>query len=484
MKNLKKVFIALLLFLGTLTFVGCSTTTENTTQSTTQSTTTTEQQKLATPTNFTISEKGIATWDAVEGATQYRLNFVNNETNVSMKRVSSENSIDINSLDLPEATYNIFIQAIGNNSESDYTAVPVVYEVLPQAVKQVLEGEELIDGLYVKWLGRNEYNANKQINMMYHSASSFEFKAVGSEVTVELYATRTDVETALPYIVIMVDDNYDARLRMPLTQEMNTINIGEVMAEKGVTINDDLVHTFSIYKSTESTDSHIGLKKITTNGELYQEVVYKERLIEFIAASSSTGYGNLVLGGTKTSSNSDCMSAFSYLTARALNADIHIYSASGWAVKQSAWHSAEQNLYNAYKKIDFNSSKAWDFTKYTPDCIVINLGTNDLSYLQTLSGTLYDQKVAEFKQQYVDFLNFLYQTYPNVKIVMLYGLMVETDIYTYTEEIYETAKATIPTLSIIKFVGDKKGAGSHPSLECHAQIAEALTAKIRQEMGW
>ena len=481
MKGLKKVTIAFMLFLCGLVFVGCGNeTTTTTTTTVTTTTTTTTQQKLATPTNFTISANGVASWDAVEGALRYRLNFVNNETNASIKRVSEETSIEIASLDLPEAVYNVFIQAVGNGTESDYTAEPVTYEVLPEQAKQVLEGEELIDGLYVKWLGRNEYDSSKKLNMMYHSASSFEFKAVGSEVNVELFATRYSMANSRPYIVVMVDDDYENRVRIGLEQEYTTLNIGQYAP------NDGLLHTYSVYKSTESTDSHIGLKKIQTNGELIQEVVYKDRLIEFIAASSSTGYGNLVIGGTKTSANSDCMSAFSYLTARALNADINIYSASGWGVKASQWTSPNSlNLYDAYKKIDFYSTKDWDFTQITPDVIVINLGTNDWSYInQATDANVRAQRVEDFKNQYVDFLNFLHQVYPNTQIIMFYGLMNETNIYGYTEEIYQTAKETIPTLEIIQVQGDGRGAASHPSKESHAQVAELLIAKVKSVMGW
>ena len=58
---------------------------------------------------------------------------------------------------------------------------------------------------------------------MYHSASAFEVKFTGTEVTVELYATKYNNVKTQPYYVAMIDDDYENRVRVALTKEYTTV---------------------------------------------------------------------------------------------------------------------------------------------------------------------------------------------------------------------------------------------------------------------
>lgn len=448
---------------------------------------TTESKKLATPTNLTVTEN-IATWDVVENAVKYRLNIVN-EANVETKRVVTTNEADLNSFDLAYGKYTLFIQAMASKdsglSDSDYTTEAVAFELVEHIEEvKALSGETLINGDYVKWLGRTTYDEDLGLNLIFHSGSSFEVKVMGSQVTCELYATKHNNSNARPYYVYMIDNDYENRVRAGLFDMYTTLTVDLP--------NDGKVHTFTLYKSSESTDSHMGLKSISTDGTFIKGVEFRDRKIEFIAASSSTGYGNLTTSNvSKTSENSDCMQAFSYYTASALNADMSIYSASGWGVKFSAWTSPNSlNAFDAYKYVDFsyymkNIDKKWDITQFTPDVIIINFGTNDWSYIKMGKDVNEkDQRMEAFINQYVDFLSYLHNIYPECKIIMMYGLMGEKDIYAASETIYEKAKVNNPGLGIIKVQGDAKGSNSHPSVASHKKVSEDLIAKIKEETGW
>ena len=321
--------------------------------------------------------------------------------------------------------------------------------------------------------------------MIYHSASSFEVKFQGSKVQFELYATKFNDTSHKPYIVVMVDDNYETRLRLVVNEKFkvfDTLDLGFTGLDDGNT------HTLTVYKSTESIDSHLGLKSVTTDGTFVPGIEYKDRHIEFIAASSSTGHGNLGSPTvSKSTDNSDCMQAFSYLTARALNSEISIYSASGWGVKFSRWTNPNTlNLFDAYKKVDFFSDEMWNVSNIIPDVIVINLGTNDWSYINNATDAAErDNRMEQFKNQYVDFLNYLHHAYPDCKIIIFYGLMNEGQAsYDATVEIYNRALPTIPGLAKIQVSGDGQGSAGHPSVKSHKDVAQLLIAKIKQEMGW
>ncbi len=467
---IKKQNILIILVLMIFSLVGCKDKGED------------KLKKLSVPTNFQITGD-TASWDEVKFAKTYRLSFTSGD--VTMKRVVEETSVDLTTLSLPEGTYQVNIQAVGDRTnDSDYTTTNLTYTA--KNLKKVTEfsGRDMLDSLYVKWNGRTLFNETKQLNMVYHSASGFEVRFKGESVTTRLYATNYTNGSTRPYVVIVVDEDFENMRRVALTAQYTDL----VLVEG---ILDDAIHKVTLYKSTESTDSHIGVEKISTTGEFIQDIDLKERKIEFIAASSSTGYGDLAASSsvTKTSENSDCMQAFSGITARMLNADFSIYAASGWGVKASSWTNSGENLFDAYKKYDFRGEGKevpYVYSSFIPDVIVINLGTNDYSYINAGSTeAIKHQRLIDFKEQYSAFLEFLHDIYPNCHIVILHGVMNEAkEITESTIQIYEGLKNKIENLSIIKINGDGKGSNSHPSLASHQNIAEKLVAHIKEQVGW
>lgn len=440
-------------------------------------------EKLPTPTNLKLVDT-VLSWNSVDGAVKYRLNLKYGEDN--MKRIVNEPSVDLNSLDLEPGTYLVSVQAIGSkDNDSDYSETSIEYVQKNMNIVNNLSGTEMLDSLYVKWNGRTLYNEDKSLNMVYHSASGFEVKFMGTKVTTRLYATNYSDAAHRPYIVIVLDDDYDNMVRIGLNTRYTDLTLVE-------NINDNLEHKIALYKSTESIDSHIGVENIITDGEFISGIDIKDHKIEFIAASSSTGYGNLASkpSEAKTSANSDCMQAFAAITARKLNADFQIFSASGWGVKASLYANPGENIYNAYKYYDFRGEAkdiSYSFNKFTPNVIVVNLGTNDYSYANQagISDAEKLQRLEEFKAQYMAFIEYIHAIYPSAHIVLFHGLMNENKAITSaTEEMYEILLPKVKNLSIIKVSGDAQGSNSHPSVASHKSVANLLVAHIKKELGW
>lgn len=439
-------------------------------------------KELSAPLDFTINESVIS-FSSVEGATKYRAVFTS-QTNVVMKRFVNSGD-DINSLNIPEGIYSVAVQAMNDSAESALSNT-VEYKQKDLYMVKSIEKEALIDGNYIKWMGRTSYNQTTCENTMYYSAAGFEVNVKKDEepltASCVITGTNTSDSAKRPYIVLVLDDNFDNVITIALSSQSTVVNL---IGNDGYTVTDDEVHKVSLYKRSESIDSHIALKSIETNGKFVSGVSYKERKIEVIAASSSTGYGNLS-NTTKTTSNSDCLNAFAFLSARSLNSEINIVSASGWGISASRWTSPNTiNMHDQYKYVDVFSNELWDTTRYTPDVIVTNFGTNDSSYIEAATTPSEKAKRTEnFIATYVDFLNNLHKTYPSAKIIILYGLMLESKIYDNTVEIYNRALELIPDLAILKVQGDAKGYNSHPSVASHKLIAVELTNKIKEVTGW
>jgi hypothetical protein len=454
---MKKLLIFLLIILGCF-FVGC-------------------ESALSTPNNFTI-DGHMATWDEVPGV-NYRLEFINTETQATFRRVVTTNSVDLNTLSLPEGDYMVRIQSLKGGKNSPYSEDFSYHQEDLTAVSEISD-ITLTNGVYLKWMGRTYYNQETGINMIYHSASGFEVKFLGTSVTATLTATKYDDPAHRPYVVIVVDDDLENSRRVALDKATQQLVLADEL-ENGE-------HKVALYKSTESIDSHIGLVRITTDGKFLPGVEYKSRKIEVIAASSSTGYGNLGNNNVnKTSENSDAMRAFAFLTAQALDAEINIIAASGWGCKFSRWtNPMTKNMFDAYKKVDVESQIDWTPSAYVPDVVVMNLGTNDESYVSYMAQNEQERAnlMQEFIDQYLAFINYIHGLYPNAKIVILYGLMKESRIYDQTVAIYNQAKESIDDIYLLQLFGDQAGCSAHPSAASHAQIANGLTNKIKEITGW
>ncbi len=435
-----------------------------------------EPEKLDAPTGLAI-EDGYIFFDVLGATDDYRIKF-ENETNVIEKDI--ECGATIAELLIPEGRYQVSIKALGdgvNFTDSDYSD-PIEYT--KEKVYMELKEKELVNGGYIKWMGRTYYNEDKKVNEVYHSASGFELFFKGTEVVATITATNSSNSAMRPIIVIVIDDDFNHAKTIALdkpTQEITLVSGNSDARE----------HKIDLYKRSESIDSHIAIENIKTDGVFIKKIENKALKLEFIAASSSTGYGNLGKPSSsgKTTENSDALQGFAFLTAQALNADISIFSASGWGCAFSKWTSPNTlNVADAYKNVDFNSKIPWIHGYYVPDVVVVNLGTNDWSYIN--AATTADEKDArmtQFQRKYISFLQELHDYYPDAQIIVLYGLMNESSIYEVTESIVATAKISIPNLVSIKINGDAGGYNSHPSVASHKKIAETLTKFIKDTLG-
>ena len=433
-------------------------------------------EKLDVPTGLDI-EDGYIFFDMMASTDDYVLKFVSGEDEFERGIMVGAT---ISELLIPNGTYKVSIKAKGdgkNYSDSDYSE-PI--DFVKETTYMELKEKDLVNAGYIKWMGRTYYNEDKKANEVYHSASGFELFFKGTTVTATITATNYNSSTYRPYIVIGVDDDFDHATTLALDKASQEVTL--------VSGNSDLLeHKVDLYKRSESIDSHIAIVDIKTDGVFIQKIVEKELKLEFIAASSSTGYGNLGSPSSagKTTENSDCLQGFAFLTAKALNADINIFSASGWGCAFSQWTTPKTaNVPDEYKMVDFKSSVPWIHGYYVPDVVVVNLGTNDWSYINAAkTAEEKDNLMNEFQKKYSAFLKELHGYYPDAQIIVLYGLMNETSVYEITESIVNTARIAIPNLVSIQINGDAGGYNSHPSVASHKRIAETLTNFIKETLG-
>ena len=226
------------------------------------------------------------------------------------------------------------------------------------------------------------------------------------------------------------------------------------------------------------------------------------RKIEFIGNSITCGYGN---EGLKKEEHFDYATenhyySYASITARNLDAQHWVVARSGIGAYRNyngpKTGNPESNMLAQYEHIGYAwkpelrkeatfLSEKWDFNRYQPDVVCINLGTNDLS------TSNYDVKLL--KQNYHKLLKTVRQHNPNAKIVFLTGTMLynkemELQRQILNEVAAESKKAgdkEIYRFDMAPISGDEwYGNDWHPNVYMDEKMAGELTAYLRSLMNW
>jgi lysophospholipase L1-like esterase len=138
---------------------------------------------------------------------------------------------------------------------------------------------------------------------------------------------------------------------------------------------------------------------------------------------------------------------------------------------------------------------AWDFSRYTPDIIVINLGTNDFS-----TGLTADELVAMregYRLAYSKFLTHLRTVHPLATLIGAVGPMM-SDGYPTGYQAWTSVRADVKSVvDALTTSGDNNvfyfeftpqtspyGEDWHPTLATHQRMAAQLVTFIKQTKSW
>lgn len=213
--------------------------------------------------------------------------------------------------------------------------------------------------------------------------------------------------------------------------------------------------------------------------------------IEFIGNSITCGYGIEAKSEAEHYSEKTANFYYTYAarTARNLNAQALVVARSGIGVYRSyngpqTGDAVNMNTEYPYTLL-YNDKYKWDFTRYIPDVVCINLGTNDTSTQGADSLLL----LKGFKQLYQQ----VRSHYSKAKIVLLCGCMMTG------EQLRSAQQALNATANYAHQQGDVEvyrfdftphdgslgyGADWHPSMRQHEKMANELTTYLKTLMNW
>jgi lysophospholipase L1-like esterase len=236
----------------------------------------------------------------------------------------------------------------------------------------------------IKYIGRWD-NSNLSNVKSYWSGAYFRVNFTGTTVSIKLAATVNMFAT-----IDGVTKYYPS--------VNGTVNLTSTPLASGT-------HSLRVAARSEyDTIQFQGL--VLSSGASTQAPAAKSKLIEFI--------GDSITAGCCTLSNY-VLDNYAWLTGEALNADHTQVAFSGICLQDAFACYSENNIgmsaqFFKLQTVHYLNSLAWDFNRYQPNQVVINLGTNDSN-----AGV----SDSAFQSTYTTFLQNVRAKYPNAEIYVL-----------------------------------------------------------------
>jgi len=248
-------------------------------------------------------------------------------------------------------------------------------------------------------------------------------------------------------------------------------------------------HTVELYRRTEATLGVATFMGFDFGGGTLLAPPLPRRRIEVIGDSIACGYGNegADMNCSFSADTANHYLAFAALTARALEAELSTVAWSGKGVVcnyGAAPASSEDPLPLYYDRtLPHDATSKWNFERFSPDAVVVNLGTNDFSPSSAPSQPAFETAYAALLQR-------IRAAYPRAYVLCTNGPMLSgsalSTLTRYVENVIDVlADPKISSFDITPQDGsDGYGCDWHPSLARHQKVAATVTAAIKAKLPW
>ena len=353
--------------------------------------------------------------------------------------------------------------------------------ILLIAVTTVGNGQNLIsfDQKSIAYMGRIE-TVEKQCVNIFWPGTSVTLNFDGTDAKAIL---KNGKGTTYFYSIIDGDSEHAKRIKP------DTIKTSYILAsglKRGR-------HTIQLFKLTDNTTvtSFYGFELNDGAGVLKPDRPGNKK-IEFYGNSITAGHGVDVPAGTNDSGAPEFFNnylTYAARTARHYNAQYSCISRSGIGVMLSWFPVIMPEMYDRLNPGDPNSK--WDFSKYTPDIVVINLFQND-SWL--INNPKHEQFKARFgtnrpdeKQivgSYRDLVSKIRSKYPKASIICVLGSMDATQKGSPWPGYIETAVRSLSDPKIYTHFFAYKNTPGHPKAAEQEVMANDLIEFIDKNIRW
>lgn len=354
------------------------------------------------------------------------------------------------------------------------------------------------------FFGRTLYEEKTDTVFFNWTGSGFEvaFEATKLEVVLLTLESANPFEgTLCPIVSVFLDAEESPVQEIYLNQPETRLTLHESSLPER--------HRIRVVKRTENDKGKVGVSDIAIDGAFLPLETDQTRLrLEFIGDSISCGFGNEASKreGLFVPMEENGCKTYCAVAAKLLDAEYHNISVSGISlcapldpdfqlvipefdglrVRVKAMEDFYDYTDRVYEETcgKVGGFTPWDFSRYQPDAIIINLGTNDSYRIKAAGNSL--AEVAHFERRYEDFIRRIRERNGSKPIIgCTLGPM---DYYLYdniVEAVRSYKNATgDERVFCYKFGGiypmqEGFGTGDHPSLITHARMGRELSELLK-----
>lgn len=331
----------------------------------------------------------------------------------------------------------------------------------------------------IAYMGRIETVENQCVRIFWPGTSA----TLNFEGTEAKAILKNEDGTTYFYAIVDGDSEHAKKIKPDTIKTSYTLASG---LKKGK-------HSVQIYKLTDNTTvtSFYGFE-LNDGARVLNRDRAEKKKIEFYGNSITAGHGVDVPDGQNDSGDPRFFNnylTYAGRTARHYNAQYSCISRSGIGVMLSWFPVIMPEMYDRLNPGDPDSK--WDFSKYTPDVVVINLFQND-SWLINNPG--HEQFKARFGKTrpdeqtiikaYRDLVSKIREKYPKASIVCALGSMDATQKGSRWPGYIETAVKGLSDSKIYTHFFPYKNTGGHPKVAEQKAMADDLIGFIDKNIRW
>ena len=309
----------------------------------------------------------------------------------------------------------------------------------------------------------------------------------GTSASINFYGTgvkaRIKDEHGENFINVIVDGKVTSVLHPDSIQKEYTLASGLSTGK----------HSLELFKRTEWTMGKTWLYEFTLDkgsSTLAPSPVSKRKM-EFFGNSITCAYAVIDTTGQDrgTAPYENAWLSYATLTAQHFNADFNLIARSGIGITVSWFPLIMPEMYDRLDPTD--SESKWDFSKYQPDVVVVNLFQNDC-WITKLPQN--DQFKARFGDKpptdeqiikaYKDFVKSIREKYRKAQIICVLGSMDATKEGSPWPGYIEKAVTEIGDKNIYTHFFPYKNTPGHPSVKEQQDMANDLISFIDQHIKW
>ena len=310
----------------------------------------------------------------------------------------------------------------------------------------------------------------------------FDGTSLSAELTTDWVNDEAWKENFQPYMAVLVNGKLSKRFAV----SEGTAEYELYRSEKAEKVRIRLV------KLSENAFSKVGVLSFNANGKLTATKPCSERRIEFVGDSITCGFGiegKSVCYNFRTSTENPLIN-YASLTANGLGAEYQLTSWTAIGVySNSVKDESVTEPDNAWtmpviydytdKAVDGmlgNEPEKWDFSRFAPQFIVVNLGTNDKDFTRGIP-----ERTAAFENCYREFIAHIREKNPQAHIICALGAMGRELLPQVENAVKVLADERITSLGFdVQREEDGIGSEWHPSAVTHRKMADKLIAEIKR----